>query len=213
MYEAIILSVAALVAAWAGFQAAKWSGVQAASFSAAGAERVEATQLSSLSGQQALNDVVTVTSWLEALEEEGTFTDAASGEVSYVPAPDTRSGLLYRTFRPELAAAVDAWLATGPLTNPDSPLTPLDMPQYRLTLADSAAALAAEAEEQAAAGRTANQRSDSYVVMTVLLATVLLFVGIGSKMDTLRVRLFLLVAASTLLVGIIVAAAVLPKEI
>ena len=47
----------------------------------------------------------------------------------------------------------------------------------------------------------------------VLLATVLLFVGIGSKMDTLRVRLFLLVAASTLLFGVIATAAVLPKEI
>ena len=51
LLEAIVLSVAAVLAAWTGFQSAKWSGVQANSYSQAGASRVESTKASALAGQ------------------------------------------------------------------------------------------------------------------------------------------------------------------
>jgi hypothetical protein len=50
--------------------------------------------------------------------------------------------------------------------------------------------------------RTAGDRSDDYVLMTILFATVLFFAGISSKMDTARARVLLLgVGAVTLVVS------------
>jgi hypothetical protein len=64
LFEAILLSVAAVLAAWTGFQSAKWSGVQANNYSEAGATRVEASRSSTLAGQQTTVDVITFTQWL-----------------------------------------------------------------------------------------------------------------------------------------------------
>ena len=43
LFESILLAIAALLAAWTGFQATKWGGEQANSYSQAGASRVEST--------------------------------------------------------------------------------------------------------------------------------------------------------------------------
>ena len=38
----------------------------------------------------------------------------------------------FKRFRDEFQPAVNAWVATRPLKNPDAPLTPFAMPQYKL---------------------------------------------------------------------------------
>ena len=49
--------------------------------------------------------------------------------------------------------------------------------------------------------------------MTIMFATVLFFVGISSKMDTFRARIFLLGAATTLLLIAIIVVASFPKNV
>jgi hypothetical protein len=212
LFEVILMSVAAVLVAWTGFQATKWSGVQANSFSAAGASRVEASQASTLAGQESVVDVVTFTQWLAALEDEG-LLGAENREVGYVPDPDLVSGFLYQRFRDEFKVAVDAWVATRPLIDPAAPPTPFAMPEYQVAAADEADRLEQEADDFAAEARQANQRSDNYVLVTILFATVLFLAGVSSKMDTARARIVLLALASALL---LVSSAVLiafPKEI
>ena len=106
----------------------------------------------------------------------------------YVPDPNALSGFLYERFRPEFKVAVDAWIATHPRFNPDAPTTPFAMPEYQVARVEEGCAARTEAKVQSAAARTANQRSDNYVLMTIMFATVLFFAGISSKMDTFRAR-------------------------
>ena len=213
LFEAIVLSIAAVLAAWTGFQSAKWSGVQADSYSTAGASRVESTRASTLAGQQATVDVVTFTEWLQAAEREGLLDEPPDPDRVYEPDPDLLSGFLYLRFRPEFETAVEAWVATQPRIDPGAPATPFDMPEYRLAAADEADSLEAEAESRVADARTANQRSDNYVLMTIMFATVLFFAGISSKMETFRARAFLLGTACVLLVTATLVVAYFPKEI
>ena len=55
----VLLAVAAIMTAWAGFESAKWGGVQATLFSEAGANRTESTRFSTLAGQLAQVDIST----------------------------------------------------------------------------------------------------------------------------------------------------------
>lgn len=213
LFEAVVLSIAAVLAAWTGFQSAKWSGVQADSYSQAGASRVESTKAATLAGQERTVDVITFTQWLEAAEQEGLLNQPADSGGVYVPDPALVSGFLYERFRPEFAVAVDAWVATHPRSNADAPATPFVMPQYQVAASQDAARLDRRAESQAATARAANQRSDNYVLMTIVFATVLFFAGISSKMDTFRARVLLLGVGTSLLVGAMVVVLSFPKEI
>jgi hypothetical protein len=213
LFEAVLLSIAAVLAAWTGFQAAKWSGVQANSYSQAGASRVESTRRSTTAGQQTIVDVISFTQWLQAAEAEGLFSEPPDPTKPYVPDPNALSGFLYERFRPEFRVAVDAWIATNPRLDPDAPTTPFAMRQYRLAASKDSVRLEQRAERQSAMARTANQRSDNYVLMTIMFATVLFFAGISSKMDTFRARLLLLGTGTLLFLISLVIVALFPKNV
>lgn len=211
--EAILLSLAAILAAWTGFQAAKWSGLQADAYNQASASRVEATRAAALADADATVDVVTFTQWLLAAEQEGLFDQPPTPGEIYEPDPALVSGFLYQRFRPEFEVAADAWVATQPRLDPDAPPTPFDMPEYRVAALDEANRLEAQAAEQSELAREANQRSDNYVLMTIMFATVLFFAGISSKMDTARARVFLLGMGVTVLVVSTAIVLSFPKEV
>ena len=213
LFEAIILSIAAILAAWTGFQAAKWGGVQANSYSQAGASRVESSRASTQAGQQTTVDVIAFTQWLQAAQQEGLLAKPADPSEVYVPDPNALSGFLYERFRSEFKPTVEAWLATRPRSNADAPPTPFAMPEYKVAAATEATRLEQQAEEQSAAARRANQRSDNYVLMTIVFATVLFFAGISSKMDTFRARTLLLGVGTTLLVAAVILVLTFPKQV
>jgi hypothetical protein len=207
LLEAVLLAIAAVLTAWAGFQSTKWSGVQADSYSRAGAARTESVRASTTAGQLTAIDVDTFTSWVAALsaEERAGEETGLAPDGTYTPSDDTASGFLYARFRPEFRAATDAWLATRPLANPDAAPTPFTLPEYQVAEAQRAADLEQQAEDLSAKARQANQRGDNYVLMTIMFALVLVLTGIGSKMDTFRARVFLLaVSVVALMVAAIV---------
>lgn len=207
LFEAVLLSIAAVLAAWAGFQSSQWSGQQDEAYNRASEARVEAAQASDRSGQEQVADVVTFTEWLAAAEREGLLDDGVGTDADgYEPDPELLSGFLYERFRPEFKVAVDAWVATSPGINPDAPHTPFAMDEYVLQSDLDERAHEAAAERSTDEARVANDRSDDYVLMTILFATVLFFAGISSKMDTLRARVLLLGVGAVILVvsGVIV---------
>jgi len=214
LLEAILLAIAAILTAWSAFEATKWGGVQADNYSRAGAARTEAVGASTRAGQLSTIDVDTFTSWLAALGADER-ADAESGltDDGYTPVPGTESAFLYERFRPEFRTAFDAWLVTSPRTNPTAPPTPFAMPEYRLEEAARAAALEEQAEDSAAVARRANQRGDNYVLMTIMFALVIVLVGIGTKMDTVRARTFLFALATLALVAATVVVLTFPIEI
>jgi hypothetical protein len=204
LFEAILLALAAILTAWSGFQATKWSGVQANDYSRAGAARTESVRQSTRAGQLAVVDVDSFTAWVAAVAAaERAGRESGLGEDgSYTPVAGTEGAFLYERFRPEFAAAVEAWLATGGIYDESAPRTPFVMAEYRIAESDRALELEAEAERRSASAREANQRADNYVLMTILFALSLVLIGIGSKMDTFRARALLDgVAVVALVVG------------
>ncbi len=85
-------------------------------------------------------------------------------------------------FRAEFAPAVDAWLATRPLQNPEAPLTPFAMPEYKLAASADADRLDKEAEVLAATVRQNLQRASNYVLGVVLCSVALFFGGASTKL-------------------------------
>ena len=92
----------------------------------------------------------------------------------------------FKRFRQEFRPAVNAWVATRPLKNPNAPPTPFAMPQYRLEARAEADRLEAEAEAFAAQVRRNIQRASNYVLGVVLFASALFFAGMSTKLTSPR---------------------------
>jgi hypothetical protein len=206
----VFLAVATVLTAWSAFQSAKWSGVQAISFSAANAARTESARASDLANTQRAVDVDTFVAWVSAVAAERGFEPS---DLLYRPEAGTESGFLYERFRDEFKPAVEAWLATRPLLDPDAPATPFQMSEYRLAADAEAERLVNESEDRRDDALQANQRSDNYVLLTVLFASVLLFAGVSTKLRGRRARQILLVTAGLLLVGAAITLLTFPVEI
>jgi hypothetical protein len=73
------------------------------------------------------------------------------------------------------------------------------MPEYRSAKTEEAAKLNNQATETFEEGNRARQRSDDYVRVTVMLATVLLLTAISQRFKTRSVRIGLAVVAALLL--------------
>jgi hypothetical protein len=179
----IVLAFATLATAWSGYQAARWGGVQSSAYSQAGALRVESTRASTQAGQLGQVDIGLFINWINAFAAE-----------------DQQLADFYQDrFRDEFKPAFEAWLATDPVNNPDSPTTPFSMPEYQLSLAEKANQLEAEAEETFAMGTEANQTSDKYILTTVILASVLFLGGIATRFKAMSARWVIIIFSLAIL--------------
>ncbi len=166
LLSTILLAVAAVATAWSTYQSAQWRGEQAVDTSRGIAARIQSSQASTRAGQLTQIDIATFIQWVNAGE-----------------AGNPKLARFYRTrFRAEFRPAVDAWIATKPRTNPDAPLTPFAMPQYRVAEAAKSAALNTAAGAYADDSGVANRRADNYMLAVVLFATALFFAGISTKL-------------------------------
>jgi hypothetical protein len=215
IYEALLLAAAAVLTAWAAYQNTKFGGDQAENYAAASAARTESTRASTRAGQLTSIDVTTFTAWTSAVasEAQAKGSSGTGSSTAYQPQPGTLSGFLYERFRPEFKVAVDSWILTKPLTNPDAPPTPFAMADYKLADQARADQLAAEADALNAQANHDNDIGDRYVLMMILFASVLFFAGISSKMDTLRARLLLLGCGLALFVAAAVITMSFPKQL
>ncbi len=193
----ILLAIATVAAAWSSYQSARWSGVQTVNFSRANAARVESTAQSTRAGQQTQLDVATFIAWTGAYA-----------------AKDTKlSDFYFKRFRAEFKPAVDAWVATKPLKNPDAPLSPFAMAQYHLAAQDKARALSRTADTATAIAKVDNQRSDNYVLALVLFASALFFAGISTKLDAVRSRVTIVALGYLLFFGTLIWLATFPVSV
>jgi hypothetical protein len=163
--SAIVLSLATVLTAWCGYQAAQWDGEQAKFYNQATSAQVQAAN--------EMNEGM-----LKSSIHVGLF-------VEYVAAlsadNDELVDFLYSRFPSDLRTATDAWLDLDPLNNPDAPQSPFDIPDYVLEDQTIAVQLQADAEALFFQANEANELSDEYVLLTVLFATVLFFTGIAGK--------------------------------
>jgi hypothetical protein len=181
---AVVLSLATMSTAWCAYQSTLWGGVQTFRLAAANKAGRESS-----------------TAHVEALQARA-FD--ASMFISYVQAKnegnERQERFLFDRFRPEMRKALEAWLKTDPFTNSAAPPGPFRMAEYvqqELVEAKRQAELSAQAH---AAAQEANETSDTYVLLTVLFASVLFFGGIAGTLDSRRLRFSILSIALTLFV-------------
>lgn len=169
---AVVLSAATVLTAWSAFESAKWSGAQATAFSAASASRTESVRASTAAGQQELGDQALFTAWLSA-SEQGQARVAA---------------LIAARFSPELRVAFTKWQDLSPAA---APATPFDLAAYRPGALDRAGQLETRASQEFDTATTDNQRSDDYVLMTVLFSIALFFGAVAGRVRRMQLEYLL----------------------
>lgn len=185
----IVMALAAIATAWCAFQATKWSGIQAIEFSNANASRVESTRADALANSQRSIDVGVFTAWLDAVAEEiQTGQIPPVSESGYEPVDGTLSAFYYERMRSEFRPALDAWLASDPLDDPEAPASPFAMEEYQLAASVEAADLLEKSAVDRQDALDANQNGDNYVLTTVGFALVIFFGGVSSKLKERRNR-------------------------
>ena len=168
----VVLSLATLATAWCSYQSARWSGIQDFRLNAADQRRRDASRLEVQAAQlHTLNGALFV-QFISARKR---------GETELAE-------YLRQRFPPAGRMALEAWLDTDPLTNPDAPKHPFVMPEYQLPASTKAEAMRQAGEVQWRDARQANANSDNYVLLSVLFAAVLFFAGICTKLPTPRTR-------------------------
>jgi hypothetical protein len=103
--------------------------------------------------------------------------------------------------RDEFKPAIEAWLETRPLLNPDAPETPFQMDAYQLADLAAAEDYMAEAGVHADAALDANQNSDNHVLTAVALALAIFFAGVSSKLSDHRNRLIAITLSAVIFLG------------
>jgi hypothetical protein len=184
---AVVLSLATVATAWAGYQAALWGGDQTEHMTAANVASVRAAQQSNAALQTTSLHANLFVAWVTAISDE----------------KQELADFLYARFPAELKTAADAWIATKPRQNPDAPASPFAMAEYQLPQNAKAAELQALADEELQLANAANEVSDRYVLLTVIFASVLFFGGVSGKFQSKQVDVAMLaLAAIVFLVGV-----------
>jgi hypothetical protein len=183
--------------AWCSYQAARWTAEYRAASGHTNAIRLEAARAQGLAEAETEVDVATFTQWVDA----------------YALGRTKLADFYFKRFRKEFRPAVLAWLATKPLTNPQAPLTPFAMPQYKLTATKTARQLDDDAELSSAKGQRDNQRSTNYVLAVVLCASSLFFAGMSKVGGSLRQQEVLVGIGWALLLGTVIWVAASPVSV
>lgn len=193
--EASLLAIVAVLAALSGYSAARWATQSSVLLAKASAERSQ-SNAASLDALNSLNfDVTSFNDWFAA----------------FVAGNQSAISIAERRFTPNFRNAFEAWLATSPESNRSAPPGPTYMPQYQQPEKHHAAQLSADADNNYSNGVTAGTNSDSYILITVYLATVLFLAGIGSHFAFRRIRYALATVGAAILMFAIVLLAVSPK--
>ncbi len=191
---AAILSLATMSTAWCAYQSTLWSGVQTFRLAAAN----KANRASSSAHIEAIQlrayDATMGISWMQAKHEGN----------------QSQEQFLFDRFRPEMKKAVEAWLKMDPFNNPEAPPGPLKMAEYVQPELVEASRLAERSAQEYAAAQQANKTSDTYVLLTVLFASVLFFGGIAGASDSRRLRIAIMSIALALFVVTIIFLATMP---
>jgi hypothetical protein len=193
----LLLALAAVATAWSSYQSNRWTAEYRKASGHTNAVRIEASRAQGLAESQTQIDVATFGQWVDAYSLKRTqLVD-----------------FYFKRFREEFKPAVVAWIATKPLTNPNAPLTPFVMPQYKLAARQEARQLDAEADVSSAQGQEYSLRGTDYVLAVVLFAVSLFFAGISTKLGEHRFKAIILACGWIIFIGTVLWVATFPVSV
>jgi hypothetical protein len=193
----VLLAAATVATAWSGYQSTRWNGEQAKAWAGATALRIESAKAAGLANTETEIDVASFTQWVNAYAQKQTEL----------------ADFYFKRFRKEFRPAVLAWIGTKPLKNPNAPLTPFAMPQYKVESRAEAVRLEAQAEVFAGQARRNLQRASNYVLGVVLFASSLFFAGMSTKLTAPKLRVAMLAIGCAVFLGTVVWIATSPVSV
>jgi hypothetical protein len=170
---AILMAISSLGTAWSSFEASRWSG-QASGLSTQSVGLERKAGLMHIEGMQ-----------IQAVQAQMFMEYVAA----HLTGNTTMARFYLDRFPPELKKAHEAWLAQKPFENPSAPPHPFVPALYEMRNARDIESTLKESSQRAETARTSGGVAERYLTNTVLLATVLFFVGITARMTSLRLRL------------------------
>jgi hypothetical protein len=193
----VLLSLATLATAWAGYQSSRWHSEQAKMQAKATAIRIESTRSQDVANREAQIDVALFFQWVDARSQG-----------------QSRLADFYRArFTDRLAPAFNAWITRGPFTNPNAPSSPFAMAQYTVAANEDATTQEAAANAASAQATEDIQHADNYVFAVVLFAASLFFAGISTRMRTPTGQRVVLTLGCVLFAGTAVWVATFPVTV
>lgn len=179
MIAVVLLGIATIGTAWCGYQASRWNAEQQDLGRAASDLRVEANRQFGLATQQVQYDANLLAQYARAVSDG-----------------DTRLQEFLRTsmMRPEFVRFLDEWQAE--LEAGGSPGNLLEAEGYLDAQLGGYQDIQRRAEATDVEAGEASENGDSYVLMTLLLATALFFAGVTTSFKVRAARLVLLACAS-----------------
>lgn len=159
----IILSLATLTSAWCAYQSSLWGSGQLFALVAVSRAAREASEDRLVAANQRAFDGSLFIQYAAARAEGSSELEA----------------FLYRRFRPELRDALDAWLETDPFNDPGAPPHPFQPQWYALAQEQEAELQEEESHRMFTLAQEMNRISDTYVLLTVLFASILFFGGMA----------------------------------
>ncbi len=161
-----LISIAAVLSAFCSYQSGRWGEAQSRFYSIANAQHVRSAEAIGRSNALMTIDVTLFLNYINAV---------AGGR--------TREAEFFnRRFRPEMRPAMNAWLATKPLTNPKAPSSPFVMRQYTLRTKSEAESYNRSAAASFDSAQEAARHADAFLLLTVIFAGVSFLAGVSTKM-------------------------------
>jgi len=181
---AIVISIATLGSTWCGYQSQLWSGASSSAQTDADAAEREAEENVLLAFQLRTQHGMLLIEYWRALRSGD--TKGAETFLDHMPAI--------------LQQATKASIRDGILKNPEVP-GPLQRPEYRLAEDVLAKKKKEEAKRLKSEAASAGSISTTYVLRTLMFASVLFFGGIGGTFDDRRIQTALAFVALAVLLG------------
>jgi hypothetical protein len=191
---AVVLSIATTASAWCAYQSKLWGGAQAARAGAGAAATREMALKTIAAMQLRAFDATMFIAYMQAHFETNQSVET----------------FLANRFRPDFKPAVEAWLKLDGFNNPSAPPSPLHMAEYAQKELDEVARQQTIADQAGQRAREARRHSDSYVLLTVLFASVLFLAGFARAFESPRLSTALSLLSLTLFLITICAVAMMP---
>jgi hypothetical protein len=178
----ILLSAATVLSAWCIYQSSQWNGEQYFRIEDENnADRVR-MEKEIAARQRQVAETILFLQYVDAVSNNNT----------------EKADFLYHRFPPHLLKAALAWKKLDPLNNPDVPISPMQMKEYVLPEADDIKRYDEQAKKFKRAANECDNRSDNYMLLSLVLSMVLFFCGLIGVTDSLMNKRILLGFASVI---------------
>jgi hypothetical protein len=182
---AIVLSVAALSAAWCGYQSALWSGIQTFSLADYTSKNRQAQERNIIMTQRRAVDADMTMNFINA----------------YAEGNEKKLNFYLSRTRPEMKKIFSTWMEHDKNNDPSNPPHPLAMAEYNdiyKNLTDSIAELRTQANDLYDRANSANSNSDNYILLTVFFSAVLFLGGLSTQLISIKAKKILVGMSSVL---------------